>query len=124
MSEEKQKTAAELEEREKKAQQLEEEKKQLQQKTSHLEGDLMVRACVCVSSMPVCLCVCNNKRDNRNQGQWQLKELMFKVNTLSPMRGPCLAHYPRQHKTNTQPNHQIFTHPKFSEPRGKHNSIQ
>lgn len=42
MSEEKAKTAAELEEQERLAQLLEEEKKQLEEKTSHLEGDLLV----------------------------------------------------------------------------------
>lgn len=43
VSQEKQKTAAELEERERTAKQLEEEKKQLQEVTSHLKGDLSVR---------------------------------------------------------------------------------
>ena len=42
MSEEKEKTAAELEERERLAKQLEEEKKTLEEATSHLKGDLMV----------------------------------------------------------------------------------
>ena len=42
MSEEKDKTAAELEERERLAKQLEEEKKSLEEATSNLKGDLMV----------------------------------------------------------------------------------
>ena len=42
VSEEKEKTAAELEERERIAKQLEEEKKRLEEKTTHLEGDLLV----------------------------------------------------------------------------------
>lgn len=42
MSEEKEKTAAELQERERLAKQLEEEKKNLEEATSHLKGDLMV----------------------------------------------------------------------------------
>ena len=42
VSEEKEKTAAELEERAKLAQQLEEEKKELEMKTSDLQGNLMV----------------------------------------------------------------------------------
>ena len=42
MSEEKAKTKAELEERAKITQQLEEEKKQLEEKTTNLEGDLLV----------------------------------------------------------------------------------
>ena len=42
MSEEKEKTAAELEERERLAKQLEEEKKTLEEATTHLKGDLMV----------------------------------------------------------------------------------
>ena len=42
VSEEKEKTAAELEERERLAQKLEEEKKQLEAKTTNLEGNLLV----------------------------------------------------------------------------------
>ncbi len=42
VSEQKEKTDAELEERARLAQQLEEEKKQLEEKTTHLEGDLLV----------------------------------------------------------------------------------
>ena len=42
MSEEKEKTAAELEERERLAKQLEEEKKTLEEATTHLKGNLEV----------------------------------------------------------------------------------
>ena len=43
MSEEKEKTAAELEERERLAKQLEVEKKSLEEATTNLKGNLMVR---------------------------------------------------------------------------------
>ena len=51
MSEEKEKTAAELEERERLAKQLEEEKKTLEEATSHLKGDLMVSTFELTSSL-------------------------------------------------------------------------
>lgn len=55
VSEEREKTAVELEERAKLAQQLEEQKKQLEEKTTNLEGDLLVNTFILPSpfSLPL-----------------------------------------------------------------------